>query len=436
MRQDRQPVAALIVLVVLTLGCSATSLVNRPQATAIATKVLIPTFTATATQPRQVVIVTPPSNGTPGVIIVPPGTDPEAVIPFTATPTNTPTNTATQTGTPAPTSTSTNTGTPTHTATHTHTPTDTGTPTSTPTNTATPTSTPTPTETNTPTPTPFIIVDGGVVSMRTGPGVDYPLVAQLGASVPVAITGQDPTGSWFQLCCVDGQTVWIAAGNVLVGNDSSRVPLVLTGSPPPPTQTGTPTMTPTITPTPTGTAVPFQFFLGPEFAPSNNPLLSIWVKLSAHVPDGPPVEGLRLRAIFLDGTYVTQNFPGTGLTMNNLDSLSNIILAEIEPQDIFPRSNTLGDVVSKPFYEWNRPEGNQGRRQFNYKFEYRPETPTPVPTNKPTPPPRTPHFYIGEGVWILWIEDGEGRQLSEDIRFPTSSSNSFREVWVHWIKTH
>ncbi|MCB0087135.1 MAG: hypothetical protein KDE54_04420, partial [Caldilineaceae bacterium] len=166
----------------LTLGCSAASLVSRATPTPLPTRVLLPTFTATATVLQQIVIVTPPSDSTPGVIIVQPGVNPDSVLPFTSTPTDT--GTPTDTATPTP-------GSPTATGTPTPTPTDT------PTGTPTFTETPTATGTNTATPTPYIVVENGLVSLRSGPGVEYPLVAQLGPSVPVAITGQDPTGSWY-----------------------------------------------------------------------------------------------------------------------------------------------------------------------------------------------------------------------------------------------
>src|SRR5688572_781677 len=78
LRRHLIPVA---VFVLLMLGCSAADLVQRqreeatpsPTATQVA---LVPTFTATPIPAQQtVVIVTPPSEDQPGVIIVPPGMD-------------------------------------------------------------------------------------------------------------------------------------------------------------------------------------------------------------------------------------------------------------------------------------------------------------------------------------------------------------------------
>ncbi|MEM7128547.1 MAG: SH3 domain-containing protein [Chloroflexota bacterium] len=416
-KTEHHPLLALFVLFILTLGCSATSLVNRPQPTAESTRPLVPTFTATMTVVREVVIITPPVNGTPGVIIVPPNVDPESVIPFTFTPTETPTpsQTPTSTSTPSPTpgatSTETQTGTVTGTATGTSTATSTVTPTETPTETPTPTPTLTSTPSLTPTPTPFVLVDGGVVSLRIGPGVEYPPIAQLGPSVPVAITGQTPDGAWFQLCCVNGSSVWIAAGNVIIGNDSSQAPLVVTGPAPSPTPTSPPTQTPTSTFTPTATPPPFQIWLGPEYSGTDNALLSIWIKLSVSTADGPPAEGYFLHAEF---------------KANN-------------SQEVFERYNTLGDVVSRNYYEWNRPVGARGRRQFNYKFEYRPATPTPEPVATFAATPTAilnPLQAIGDGTWTIWVVDGEGRQLSESISFVTNTGNRNREMWIHLIRTY
>ncbi len=84
------PVALLLLI---TLGCSAADLVQRRRATPTPLPqpagVLLPTFTPTPIAMQTLIVVTPPSEGQPGVIIVPPGMNPESVIPElpTATPT-------------------------------------------------------------------------------------------------------------------------------------------------------------------------------------------------------------------------------------------------------------------------------------------------------------------------------------------------------------
>ena len=109
-----------------------------------------------------------------------------------------------------------------------------------------------------PTSTPFILVESGYVALRTGPGPDYPLVAQLGPNIPIAIISRNPQGTWYEICCVNGFSVWVAASHVRVVNDPGGAPLVVAQGPPSPTPSFTPTWTPTVTPTPTSTPYPVR----------------------------------------------------------------------------------------------------------------------------------------------------------------------------------
>ncbi|MBV7333879.1 SH3 domain-containing protein [Chloroflexi bacterium TSY] len=420
MKYRRSLVPPLVVLAALTLGCATGSLVSRvtptPQprqhVSQEPARNLVPTFTPTQAVAQQVIIVTPPTENQPGVLIIPPGMDPQAVIPPTLTLTPTPTETPTTTPVPPeliPTDTPTEGPTPTETNTPTNT--STSTPTSTDTSTATATQTNTPTIT--PTPTAFIQVRDGLVSLRLGPGIEYPQIGRLGSNVPVAIIGQNPQGTWYQICCVDQQSVWVSVGSVEVGNDPRGAEIVLTGTPPSPTPTGTPTMTPTPSNTPTPTKYPFQVWRGPEFARTHNALVSIWVKLTAGTADGPPLSGYFLEAEF---------------------SPSN-------SEEIFPRQNTNGTEPSGDSLSWNWIAGIDRRRDYNYKYEYRPSTPTPmpVPVGTLTPTPIvSPQGAIGAGTWTIWIRDGEGRQLSDTISFTTQSSGTelYQEVWIHWVKEY
>ena len=206
---------------------------------------------------QTLVIVTPPSDGKPGVIIIPPGMDPNAVLPElpSATPVI-PVEDGIETplpgipGAAAPTS----------------------------------TSPPAPTATPTPPPTPYITVASGLVTLRTGPGVEYPQIAQLGPNIPVAIIGRSADGSWLEICCISGQSMWVAAQHVIVNNDIALAPESVAEAPPTATPTGTPTETPTPTPTYTPTPYPFELAIGPQFFPTNNEYITIWVKLYVGIP--------------------------------------------------------------------------------------------------------------------------------------------------------
>ena len=418
-RQRRRKLIPLGIFFLLLLGCSASSLVTRETPVATPTRVTVPTFTTTPISTAVVIVVTPPSNGTPGVIIVPPGVEPETVLPPTAT--FTPTEVPAEGDAPPAEVPTTQPGEPTPTPTATLTPTDTPTPSPTPTNTETPLPTLTATPTDTATPTPFIVVDAGLVSLRTGPGVQYPLLAQLAAGVPVSIVGQNPEGGWYQICCInDGQSVWVAASNVRVGNDPTTATLVLSEPAPTPTPTFTPTETGTPTATPTPTLYPFQIATngGPQRWPTSNEFLTVWIKLTIgfDLEWPPPAEGYRVRAEFVP---------------------------QANTESAFHRDNSLGDPVSSSEFQWNWPESDDPaanrRREYNLKFEYKPPIPTPTPTatTNPTPTPEpfplvSPLEAIGNGQWFFWIIDPDGNQVSDKVPIDVNTGNNQREIWIHW----
>jgi hypothetical protein len=381
--------AALFLL--LSLGCSAADLIIRDEATPTVapTRTLAPTFTPTPEEIGQIIVVTPPAAGTPGVIIVPPGVDPSSVIPVPPTATPGPPPSAT----PEP---------PTPTLPPGVTPTETPTPTET----ATPS--PTSTETPQPTSTPFIQVPSGLVSLRTGPGLNYPLVAQLGPDIPVAIIAQNPEGTWYQICCVNGQAVWVAKTSVVTVNDASQIALEIGGEPPTPTATGTPTVTPTVTATPTPTPYPFAKIIGPQFFPTENDFLTIWAKLDigllpgANVPEADPAEGYFLEVLF-EGV----DRPPTNVLQPSFDH-----------------------------FEFSAPPGAGNRVEYNFKYEYTPPNPDDLARcqGPGTPPAECANrrVLLGEGVWTVYVADGLGNQLSDAVTFETRANNPNREVYIGW----
>ena len=400
-------VGALTLLLGVTAGCSAGSVFGRPTATPPATRTPAPTFTLEAS-PIAVITATPSEAGTPGVIVVPPGVEPRDLIPIPPTPTSPPTPTATATLTatneapeialPAPTGT----GASTETEASATPASPLATPTTTATETATTTPTPTvePTPTATQTPTPFVRVSAGLVNLRTGPGIDYPLVAQLGPEVPVAIVGQSPEGTWFQICCVNGDSVWVAKNHVETVNDTQNVVLVLSNDAPEPTATSTPTETPTITPTPTATPYPAQVSWGPLYFPTNNELLSIWTKIAG--PEGEPLSGYYVKAQF----------------RNREDGSS-----------FEDRPNTKGEQPSSDRFDFNVPPGTASgnRVEYNYKYEF--IAPDPAIENPATTDTRLTEI---DGYWRIYVVDRTGQQLSDAIEFNTLLGNNNREVYVAW----
>lgn len=371
----RRLLIPLGVFLLVSLGCSATSLVQRAP-TPFPTRILQPTFTpAPPTATRLVLLVTPGSDTTSGVIVVPPGVDPASVLPPTATPTQTPIASPTpetpptETLTPGPTATPSPTLVPTH----------------------------TPTTTPTFTPTPFVQVRSALANVRTGPGVDYPVVTQLPGETQITVVGRIPEGTWLQICCVNGESVWISASVVEVVNELAQVALVVTGPAPTPTVTPTPTFTPTATPI----IYPFEIAEGPIYMPTNNGFLSIWGKIFV----GEHEEGLPL-----EGYYYDASFEG------------------------FERPNTLGDVRSKDYYDrLFRQSLPEREKPFNYKYEFKPIPNEAVPGTFIDLRPQA-IAAIGNGTWTLILRDGAGRQMAEAVTFATSTGNANREIYIGWIR--
>jgi len=399
-RAVRKVFAPLAFLMLVTLGCSAADLATQvAQPITQATRTLAPTFTPTPDTVEAIVVITPPSGGTPGVITIPEGADPaDFIIP---PPTETPTATETPTTDPAapadttPTPISVATPEPGATALPTEPPTATNTPAPTPTQSATPSPTATPTITLTP--TPFIVLDSGLASLRQGPGVEFPLVAQLGPDIPITIIGRNTEGTWYQLCCVNGASVWVAANSVRTVNDTSNVPLIAGATPPTPTWTPTATWTPTITPTPTSTPFPFEVAIGPQFFPTNNDFLTIWVKLFIGTP---PTEEAA------EGYFIKVLFEG------------------------FERPPTNGRQASRPDFDFSASPGAGNRVSYNLKYEYTPPDPKTLDPNAT----QTRIDLIGTGTWTVFVTDGTDKQLSPAVTFTTLPANPNREVYVGWVR--
>ena len=410
-----------LVFLALTLGCSATNLLQPATPTAPPTRVLSPTFTPTPQALQPLIVVTPPRDGTPGVIIIQPTIEADRIvvaIPPTDTPVpviintpstvlgavpgapivTTPSVPLLPTTTPRPLESLLPGGVPV--------PEEKATvpggliPTATRIPGQPPTETPIPTMTFTPAPTatPFVVVESGYVALRTGPGVEYPLVAQLGPNIPIAIIGRNPEGTWYEICCVNGFSVWVTAASVRVSNGTEQVALVVAQAPPSPTPTFTPTETSTETPTPTVTPYPFEQAIGPQFFPTDNQFLTIWTKLFVGTP---PTEDPA------PGYCVDVKFEG------------------------IDRPNTNVDLPSFDHFEWSAPPGAGNRVQYNNKYEYTPPDPKTLDPNTTD----TRATLLGTGNWTIFVTDCAGHQLSNAITFTTNPSNPNREIYVGWVRT-
>ncbi len=168
---------------------------------------------------------------------------------------DTPKPTETSTATPSETKEPTATKTPSATRTErpTVTPSITKTPSNTPT--VTPSQTPTATDTLTPTltltPATPVALMRRQLSVRQGPGSQYPPLKTLAAGDKVDILGISEDGAWFQVQLQDGSLGWLPTTSPLIDTAGNIFDLPLAD---PPTVTPTFTLTPSDTPTNTATA--------------------------------------------------------------------------------------------------------------------------------------------------------------------------------------
>ena len=99
-----------------------------------------------------------------------------------------------------------------------------------------------PTNTQTPTatavPTPFFTVNTDWINVRKGPRPEYSIIDAIPRDEQHNIRGRNPTGTWLEFCCVDGQRGWIYAPYLIVNVDGTVIPKVR----------ATPTDRPTATP--------------------------------------------------------------------------------------------------------------------------------------------------------------------------------------------
>jgi uncharacterized protein YgiM (DUF1202 family) len=73
----------------------------------------------------------------------------------------------------------------------------------------------------TPAPQAKLIVAGEIVNGRQGPGTNYGLAGTAEQGMQLSIIGKNEQGTWWQVCCVNGEPVWIFGELATVENVES-----------------------------------------------------------------------------------------------------------------------------------------------------------------------------------------------------------------------
>lgn len=245
-----------------------------------------------------------------------------------------------------------------------------------------PTATPTAdVETNMPTreagprplPTPYVIVNSDRLTGRRGPAEAFPRVGEAQRGDELMILARTTDGTWWQVCCMANQPVWVAAEFVTAMGPVDTVAVVTAAPPPPPTATRPIVPTAVRTPTPTP-APPFDIARGPEFPMTrDNGVLTIWVKVYEGPPDNQTPLGGYVLKVSRDGVDVSDN------------------------------KISFGDP---PFYSTGPQQGN-----FLYNLDFG-------------------MYAAGEADWEIYLALPNGYRVSPITRF-TTKGDSYRNLVVY-----
>lgn len=101
----------------------------------------------------------------------------------------------------------------------------------------------------TPAPSPKVTVNIATANTRNGPGTNYGLAGAVSQGQSFDVIARSPDGTWWQVCCVNGQEVWIF-GDLVVAENTANVPVAQNIPAPPPPVAVAPTPEPPPPPAP------------------------------------------------------------------------------------------------------------------------------------------------------------------------------------------
>ncbi|MBE2232649.1 MAG: SH3 domain-containing protein, partial [Anaerolinea sp.] len=227
------------------------------------------------------------------------------------------------------------------------------------------------------------VAGDGQVNVRSGPGTAYGEAGQVATGTEMEIISSNAAGDWYEVCCVNGQNVWIVARLVEVTGDPALIQ-VAQNIPAPPTATVAPTRPPVVvqppapaqpTQPPAPVAPPAPAFRFTKYSmeprPNSNPIVSVFGGLYNSALDlSNPVTGYKL---------VVQAPSGE------------------QKEEAFGPAFLRGDA------------GYPSEFLFNAKIEF---------------------MSASEGVYRAWVADAGGNQVSE--AYDLGASGETRTFIVRW----
>lgn len=247
--------------------------------------------------------------------------------------------------------------------------------------------------TSTTAPKAKLLISTDIANARLGPGTDYGLGGTATKDQEFEITGKTQAGDWWQVCCVNGQEVWIF-GELAQVQNTETVPVITNLPPKPVLVAATPApAAPAPTPTPApqqvqapaapdpcagigGDGCKFKLRNGPKFAPNGGGELKLQLAFIHSGIEGGQAQGSYFVALFKDG----QKLPIP-------DSVRSIALTK--------QQGALG--------------------QYNYEFKLGTGN---IPGNNVA------------GNYVIHVLDGNGERDSKDFAFTVPDGQG--EVWMEF----
>ncbi len=244
---------------------------------------------------------------------------------------------------------------------------------------------PAPTDTPVPTVARFTVkpdLTAANVNVRTGPSTAFGIIGTVARGAQFDISGRNVENTWYQFCCVGGQTGWIFSSLVNVEN-ANLITLAanIPATPVPPTPTPVP---------PTATPVPAQV---DHCAGIGGDGCKFWLRNIDPADNGG--HELKLQIGFVHGKYndEVQKFGGyfvelqkDGVQVHGFDH------------------NTRGGTRI-----WGGPNGN--------KYHY----------DKSVPASQLPGGNVA-GTYTIWVKDGNGERDSQNQTFTLHGNQGL--VWL------
>jgi uncharacterized protein YgiM (DUF1202 family) len=239
-----------------------------------------------------------------------------------------------------------------------------------------PTATPEP-PTATPEPKPEVVVSNPRVNVRNGPGATFDVLGQVLQGERLEIIGRDQNGQWWQICCFQGQTGWLADEVVSAEGPLESVALAA----------DLPTPTPEVTPTAEAAAIAL-----------------------------PPADGDFLFGLSEEATYpFSQDYLRVGVKANDNDDtpLAGFYLRIVNETS---GQQWLSPATSSGPWQGTAPSVDFADfRQANLIYDTRGQS------------------ALAGNSFAVWLVDGAGRQVSPIVRY-TQDDDQFRWLYVVWTQ--